>query len=211
VDGGGIQKYLSRPAPDDDDAIDLGLEFLDVGAELLGEVALALAGLGVGAVEALDVVPIEDGGHGLDGFEKGLDAGEVVAVEHGGVAGGLVHVFRENVPSGEDDVVEVSQGDEFSDQRRAILVRLPRRMVPICVTEPMGLASPLRTASTPAIRVVATAPMPTVITPSLPLAGWIADVFVPAIFWLTAIRGGENVANAKQSVSRVRRKCRCCA
>src|SRR5271165_369635 len=50
-------------------------------------------------------------------------------------------------------------------------VRLPRRMVPICVREPMGLASPRRMASTPAIMVVATAPRPTTITPSLPCAG----------------------------------------
>ena len=53
-------------------------------------------------------------------------------------------------------------------------VRLPRRMVPICVSEPMGCAIPLRTASTPATNVVATAPMPGIITPSLPFAGSIA-------------------------------------
>ena len=59
-------------------------------------------------------------------------------------------------------------------------VRLPRRMVPIWVSEPMGLARPRRTASTPAIIVVATAPRPTTITPSLPLAG---STFVAAVFW----------------------------
>ena len=50
-------------------------------------------------------------------------------------------------------------------------VRLPSRMVPICVSEPIGFAMPLRTASTPAMNVVATAPMPTTKIPSLPLAG----------------------------------------
>src|ERR1035438_4642170 len=50
-------------------------------------------------------------------------------------------------------------------------VRLPRRMVPIWVREPMGLASPLRTASTPAMSVVQTAPMPAVMIPSFPVAG----------------------------------------
>jgi hypothetical protein len=44
-------------------------------------------------------------------------------------------------------------------------------MVPICVSDPMGLAIPLRMASTPATNVVATAPIPTIITPSLPRAG----------------------------------------
>jgi hypothetical protein len=39
------------------------------------------------------------------------------------------------------------------------------------VREPIGFASPLRTASTPATKVVATAPMPGIITPNFPLAG----------------------------------------
>src|SRR5712691_516422 len=50
-------------------------------------------------------------------------------------------------------------------------VRLPRRMVPSCVSEPVGCATPFRTSSTPAIKVVLTAPMPGVRTPSLPLGG----------------------------------------
>ncbi len=47
-------------------------------------------------------------------------------------------------------------------------VRLPSRTVPICVSEPIGLARPRRTASTPAIVVVLTAPMPTSRMPSFP-------------------------------------------
>src|SRR6202045_2081501 len=50
-------------------------------------------------------------------------------------------------------------------------VRLPRRMVPIWVVDPMGLAMPRRIASTPAMRVVATAPMPGIMMPSFPVAG----------------------------------------
>ncbi len=56
-------------------------------------------------------------------------------------------------------------------------VRLPRRMVPICVSEPMGFASPLRMASTPAMTVVLTAPRPTRRMPSLPLAGCMDNWF----------------------------------
>ena len=52
-------------------------------------------------------------------------------------------------------------------------VRLPSRMVPICVSEPIGCASLLRIASTPATNVLATAPMPGIITPKVPLADWI--------------------------------------
>src|SRR5262249_28899137 len=50
----------------------------------------------------------------------------------------------------------------------------PRRIVPICVSEPMGGASPLRMAITPAMVVVLTAPRPTSSTPSLPRAGAIS-------------------------------------
>src|SRR5689334_11316310 len=56
-------------------------------------------------------------------------------------------------------------------------VRLPRRIVPICVSDPMGLASPFRTARTPAIVVVLTAPRPTRRMPNLPFAGAISTFF----------------------------------
>ena len=61
-------------------------------------------------------------------------------------------------------------------------VRFPRRMVPICVNDPMGLEIPLRTASTPATNVVATAPMPGIMTPSFPFAGAISPVPVLLLF-----------------------------
>src|SRR5688500_15415201 len=54
-------------------------------------------------------------------------------------------------------------------------VRLPRRIVPIWVSEPIGRANPLRMANTPAMVVVATAPRPTSSTPSLPRAGAISS------------------------------------
>ena len=53
-------------------------------------------------------------------------------------------------------------------------VRLPRRTVPIWVRLPIGLLSPVRIASTPATKVVATAPMPGSSTPSFPVAGAIS-------------------------------------
>src|SRR5688572_19237618 len=65
-------------------------------------------------------------------------------------------------------------------------VRLPSRMVPIWASEPIGRARPFRIASTPAMVVVATAPRPTSITPSLPRDGatssggvTIADYIIP--------------------------------
>ena len=56
-------------------------------------------------------------------------------------------------------------------------VRLPRRIVPIWVSEPIGFASPRLTARTPATNVVATAPIPGSSTPSLPPAGLTSTPF----------------------------------
>src|SRR5262245_61925029 len=53
-------------------------------------------------------------------------------------------------------------------------VRLPRRTVPIWVSEPIGLASDLRMAMTPAMVVVLTAPRPTSSTPNRPRDGAIS-------------------------------------
>src|SRR5258708_39296868 len=50
-------------------------------------------------------------------------------------------------------------------------VRLPSRIAASCVSEPIGAAIPWRMASTPAINVVDTAPIPGIRTPSLPSAG----------------------------------------
>src|SRR6059058_1633109 len=57
----------------------------------------------------------------------------------------------------------------------AALVRLPRRMVPSCVSEPTGSAKPRRARKTPAIIVVETAPRPGVSTPSFPEGGSITS------------------------------------
>src|SRR5688500_16000311 len=57
-------------------------------------------------------------------------------------------------------------------------VRLPSRMCASCVSDPIGSARPRRTASTPAIKVVATAPIPGKRMPNRPEAG---SIFVPLI------------------------------
>jgi hypothetical protein len=49
----------------------------------------------------------------------------------------------------------------------------------------MGLAMPFLTASTPAMKVVATAPRPTHITPSLPVAGAISTGFFTGRNYIT--------------------------
>ena len=72
-------------------------------------------------------------------------------------------------------------------------VRLPRRIVSIWVSDPIGWPRPRFTSSTPAISVLATAPRPTVSTPRRPVAGAIvgaggsadAESFVDgSVMWL---------------------------
>ncbi len=74
-----------------------------------------------GAVEAFDVVLVEDAGHGLDGLEEGLDGGELIAVEDLGVGGGVEEVAAEDIPAGEDEVVELGDGSEVLDEGGAIV------------------------------------------------------------------------------------------
>jgi hypothetical protein len=54
-------------------------------------------------------------------------------------------------------------------------------------------------ASTPATNVVATAPMPGIMTPNFPRAGWILTVseFDEADFWRLAIAGTSLIRNRR--------------
>jgi hypothetical protein len=96
-------------------------EVADVVAQLLGQIHLRLALLHVGAVDLLHVVVIEHGGARLHRGKKRLQLVEQPLVEHSGVRGRFVHVVFENVPAGEDQVVEAGQRDEFLDLRRAAI------------------------------------------------------------------------------------------
>src|SRR5574338_632450 len=68
-------------------------------------------------------------------------------------------------------------------------LRPPMRMVPIWVSEPIGLASPLRMARQPAMKVVPTAPMPGSRTPSRPVAGAVST----GVSLVTEGSGGEGM------------------
>src|SRR2546427_684635 len=65
----------------------------------------------------------------------------------------------------------VSRGTNSGISGERCCVRLPSRIVPSWVIEPIGAAAPLRTSSTPAMNVVLTAPMPGVRIPSSPFGG----------------------------------------
>ena len=179
LDGGvlraGLDEDLGRRAPDDrrgGRSLLLGLEVADVLAQLLGEVALGLALLDVGAVDARDVVIVEHRRHRLDGREEIRDAARdaassstpafFAAVYASSGIGSQAPKTRSSSPaSGTKSLIS---GDRLS-------VRLPRRIVAICVSDPIGLEWPRRMLSTPAMNVVATAPRPGVRMPSLPVAG----------------------------------------
>src|SRR5260370_11131249 len=81
--------------------------------------------------------------------------------------------------------VSSARGTNFLMSGERASVRLPRRMVPICVSGPTGSDLPLRTSSPPAINVVLTAPMPGSSTPSFPLAGAILEGFSMPLLLLT--------------------------
>src|SRR5712691_335134 len=73
-------------------------------------------------------------------------------------------------------------------------VRLPSRTVESCVTEPIGLAIPRRIASTPAMNVVVTAPMPGIKMPSFPSAGAILVISLIRLSLFSCgvrVNGGE--------------------
>ncbi len=98
------------------------LEVANVLPQRLGQLALALAGLDVLALEPLHVGLVEHGRHRLDGLEELGDRLEMlVPVEHAGMHRGGVGVVGDRIPGAEDDVIEGGERDEVLDQRRAPL------------------------------------------------------------------------------------------
>jgi hypothetical protein len=98
-----------------------GLERANVGDQLLGQIALVLALLDVGAVEPLHVALVEHGRHGLHGFQFTAYLFELRVLEHAGRPGRGVAVFLEDVPPAEHDVVEARQRCKLADLRRPAL------------------------------------------------------------------------------------------
>ena len=111
-------EHFGAAAPEQDDTVELvlRLEPPDVVDDLLGQILLVLAFLQVGPVEPLDVLPVEHGGHRLDGAELALDLIEQADVQHARRARSLVTVVLEDVPAAEDQVVETRQGHEIPDR-----------------------------------------------------------------------------------------------
>ena len=103
----------------------LGLEALDVVAQLFGELALVRAFLDVRAVEPLDVTSIEHRRPRLDRLQLRLDLFEQRRFEHAGGLRRFVRILLENIPAAEHDIIERRKRHEILDERRAAFGPLP--------------------------------------------------------------------------------------
>ena len=116
-------KTLGRSAPDHHQPVGAAglLEVADVFAQLLDQFLLVLALLHVGAVELLDVVLVEDRLARLDRRQERLHLLQQRTLQHAGLAGCGVHVVFEDVPAGEDQVVQLGQRHKVLDLGRAAI------------------------------------------------------------------------------------------
>src|ERR1700682_3493077 len=101
--------------------------------------------------------------------------------------------------------VSSASGTNFLMSGERASVRLPRRMVPICVSDPTGCDLPLRTSSTPAMKVVLTAPKPGSSTPSFPLAGAILEGFSMPLLLLNDSNTIDRRMNLEQELPQRKR------
>ena len=126
-------------------------------------------------VQLLHVLRVEDRRPGLDLLQEGLEGGQVLVVEHARLLARPRRRCRCRCPSRRRRCRRApARGTKSLMSGERLSVRLPRRTVPIWVRLPMGFERPVRMASTPAMNVVATAPMPGSRMPSFPSAGWMA-------------------------------------
>ena len=134
--------------------------------------------LDVRSVEPLDVAAIEHGRHRLDRFELRLDLFEQTRLR----AHRRSSPPRRRCPRKCPSAPNTTSSSDASGTKSLISgdrpsVRFPSRIVPICVKDPMGGASPRRTASTPAMVVVLDGAHPTSRMPSFPVASAIFGGF----------------------------------
>src|SRR5258708_32484982 len=117
MSGARLADGFGRSAPDGDQPARATrlLEVAYVLPKLLRQFQLVLPFLHVRPVDLLDVVVIEHGLHWLDGAEASLHFIEQIALQHTGVAGRRVHVVFENVPAGEDPIIQPGERNELLD------------------------------------------------------------------------------------------------
>lgn len=110
---GNVNFGRSSPKNNDTVATVFSLEFADVFANLVGHVPTVGAGLHVFAIKTLSVIVVESGLHRNDLFKFVLNGVDVFFLEDFAVDSAFVSVSRINIPSAENDVVEVSDRNYF--------------------------------------------------------------------------------------------------
>ena len=123
MNGRGAMENFRGTAPDHGQPAGSGpfLELPDIVHQHLGMVHLGTLRLLIGAVDALHVLAVEDGRHGLDRRERLFAALEQRPFEHAGIHRRVVTVFLENIPAAEHQVFERGQGHEVFDLRRVVI------------------------------------------------------------------------------------------
>ena len=137
---------LGAAAPDHHQPIEVvvGLELPDVGDDLLGEILLVLALLDVRAVEPLDVALVEHRRPRPDLLELGPDLIEQRRLDARRPSAPPRSSRPRRCPSRRTrDRRAPASGTTSLIFGERPSVRLPRRIVPICVSEPIGLANAL--------------------------------------------------------------------
>ena len=171
--GGGFAEYFGGAAPDHHErgcthclALNSRMSAMSASATCI----LYRRGFHVRAMDAPDIVVVKHRLHGPNGRERFPHAFEQPASRIRRRGWRLRRRCPRRCPTCRTISIEAANGTKSLIFGVWPSVRFPRRMVASWVSEPMGSPSPCLTASTPAMKVEVTAPMPGMRTPSLPLA-----------------------------------------
>src|SRR3989449_3251729 len=118
-----LHKDLRGSAPDHHQPVAAvyRFELADVVANELGKVELAATALYVGPVQPLDVVVVEDGGHGVDAGQVVSDRLDMAAgLQDAALQRGLAGVVGNRVPAAEHELIEPGERNEFTDEWQAL-------------------------------------------------------------------------------------------
>ncbi len=117
------EKNFRGATPGHDQSRDLRLllETRDVVFDLERQVVFGLGFFDVRPIEALDVVVVKCGFHGLDAGEEFLGLGQIFGRKHRCLLRGLIRGVGEQIPAAEDDIFEPFEWNEILDGWRAAL------------------------------------------------------------------------------------------
>ncbi|CAB4714031.1 unannotated protein [freshwater metagenome] len=122
--GAGFLVRLGGTAPHHDEtiAVVFGTEVFNIGDERFGLRHLLGDGLDACAIEALDPTLIKHCVHRDNAFEFSGDGAEVTVFENASGAGSLKSVGADGIPAAEDEVAEIGQGHELTNEWVAVFL-----------------------------------------------------------------------------------------